>query len=207
MASLDWPTSPPVLTDGHVTLRSFAPHDAGAVFAACQDPDIQRWTTVPVPYLEEHARGFVTDYASSQWTKRAGAPFAVVSADDDRLLGSCGLVSVDADALVGEVGYWIAPRARGQKVAQRAARLLCDWALGDGGLARVELLVEPDNLASCAVAEQIGCEREGVLRSRMVLRGVRRDTVMYALLRPDATRRPERAPLRARPERRDTPTA
>ncbi|MGW5696666.1 helix-turn-helix domain-containing protein, partial [Streptomyces asiaticus] len=29
--------------------------DTDAVFAACQDPDIQRWTSVPSPYERAHA--------------------------------------------------------------------------------------------------------------------------------------------------------
>ena len=40
-------------------LRPWRPDDADAVHRACQDPDIQRWTTVPRPYLREHADAFV----------------------------------------------------------------------------------------------------------------------------------------------------
>ena len=41
------------------SLRPWNPADADAVHRACQDPDIQRWTAIPVPYLPEHAQGFV----------------------------------------------------------------------------------------------------------------------------------------------------
>lgn len=50
MSVLDWLGTPPTLTDGRIALRAFEADDAAAVLAACQDSDIQRWTTVAVPY-------------------------------------------------------------------------------------------------------------------------------------------------------------
>ncbi len=181
--SLAWPTAPPTLTDGQVTLRAWEPEDADAVFAACQDAEIQRWTRVPSPYLAEHAAGFVGGFSARQWAARQGASFAVASPGENRVLGSCGLVAVHESDRVAEVGYWIAPWARGQRVAQRAVRLVSGWALAAGGLERLELLIEPANLASCAVAERAGCVREGVLRRKALHRGVRKDMAIYALVK------------------------
>jgi RimJ/RimL family protein N-acetyltransferase len=91
-------------------------------------------------------------------------------------------VAVDSRNLVGEVGYWVAPWARSQHVAQRATRLLADWAFGQAGFQRLELYIEPDNAASCAVAERLGCEREGLLRGKAIVQGQRRDMALYALV-------------------------
>ena len=49
------PSSRPILRDGDLTLRPPRPDDADAVTAACQDPEIPRWTLVPSPYRREHA--------------------------------------------------------------------------------------------------------------------------------------------------------
>lgn len=178
-----WPQDVPTLTDGVVTLRAWRPEDAEAVHAACQDPEIQRWTRIPVPYLPEHATWFVQELSAQEWESGHGAPFAVV-ADDGRLVGSCGLVRVDDLDLVGEVGYWIAPWGRGRQAARRSVRLVVEWAFAHTDLGRLELYVEPENLASRAVAERVGCTQEGVLRGRTLLRGIRRDVILYALLRP-----------------------
>ena len=44
------------LTTGDgLVLRAWQEDDAEDVFRACQDPLIQRWTMVPVPYLREQA--------------------------------------------------------------------------------------------------------------------------------------------------------
>lgn len=183
MTSLAWPSTVPVLSDGPVTLRGWTADDAEAVLAACQDAETQRWMDVPVPYLPEHAADFVGAHSRQQWSSQRGAPFAIVATDDDRVLGACGLVAVTAPDLVAEVVCGVAPWARGRKVAQRAVRLLCDWALTDVGLARLEFYVEPSNVASRALADRLGCQFEGVLRSKALIRGTRRDMALYALIR------------------------
>ena len=138
---------------------------------------------VPVPYLPEHAAHFVTQHSQQQWSSQQGAPFAIAVAHDDQVLGSCGLVGVNATDLVAEVVYAVAPWARGRRVAQRAVRLLCDWALTDVGLARLEFYIEPSNVASRAVATRLGCQFEGVLRSKALIQGTRRDMALHAIVR------------------------
>jgi hypothetical protein len=57
--SLSWPSTMPVLSDGSLTLRPWRADDVGAVHAACQDPETQRWMDVPVPFSAHHAVEFV----------------------------------------------------------------------------------------------------------------------------------------------------
>lgn len=181
MADIDWTTQQPTLDAGGVRLRPWRESDIDQVVASCQDPEIQRWTTVPVPYLRDHAVDFVESMAPEQWSDRSGALFCVAG-PDDRVLGSCGLVAVDAEHLVAEVGYWVAAEARGAGVAQRSITALAAWALGDGGMQRLEFYIEPANLASCGVAERVGCVREGVLRGKALARGNRVDLVLYSIV-------------------------
>ena len=44
------------LSDGGVRLRLIAEADLPVIVAACQDPEIPRWTRVPDPYGESEAR-------------------------------------------------------------------------------------------------------------------------------------------------------
>ena len=48
---------PVTLTTERLVLRPFEPADADAVHAACQDPEIPRWTDVPVPVRARARRG------------------------------------------------------------------------------------------------------------------------------------------------------
>ncbi|MFC8296644.1 GNAT family N-acetyltransferase [Micromonospora orduensis] len=151
-----------IIEDG-VLLRPWREADADAVHRACQDPDIQRWTTVPRPYRPEHAHGFVTELSGRAWAEGTGAPFAVCDPGSGELLGSCGLVSVDGDG-TGEIGYWTAPWARGRGVTVRATRAVARWAFGTLGLRRLLWQAEVGNHASRLVALRAGFRIDGRLR-------------------------------------------
>jgi RimJ/RimL family protein N-acetyltransferase len=187
MTVQDWQETPPVITDGSITLRVWQKADAPAVLAACQDLDIQHWLPIQVPYLEEHARAFVTDFAAQEWSSGQGAPFAVIDASTDELLGSASLKDIDLDARVSEGGYWVAPWARGRNVALRAMRLLCGWALTDLDLERVQFVVDPTNRASRSVLDHLGAAWEGLLPDAEVIHGTSRETALYSLTRENLT--------------------
>jgi RimJ/RimL family protein N-acetyltransferase len=106
-----------------------------------------------------------------------GVSFAVVDAGSDLVLGGCDLRLPTPG--VGEVGYLLAPAARGRGVMTRALRLVVGWAFADLGLARVQAFASPDNPASLKLLERLGFTREGVLRS---YRGPGRDRVALSVL-------------------------
>ena len=172
----------PTLTGSKVVLRPWEPGDADAVFAACQDVEIQRWTTVPSPYSQADAEGYVTEVASAAW-EHGGAVFAVIEATTGELAGSIGAHGMSDG--VAYVGYWTAPTARGRGLTSEALRTLTGWFFREGGAARVELVVEPANVGSVRVAEAAGFTLEGLLRQRFVLRGRRADVAMYSMLASD----------------------
>lgn len=175
----------PTLTGRRVRLRPWRPDDAAEVLAACQDPEIQRWTQVPVPYAAEDAQGFVTGIAPQTWAD-GGALFAVEPLDGSALVGSIGLFP-PRDGF-GEAGYWTAPAHRGRGLTAEALGVLADWALDDVGLHRVELLVDPANDGSRRVAEAAGFSAEGTIRRRFLHRGRPADVVLYARLAGDPAR-------------------
>lgn len=72
---------PVILSTERLLLRPVGPQDADAAYAACQDPDIQRWTTVPSPYLREHAEAFTGTFAPNGWRDDSEFTFAVLLKD------------------------------------------------------------------------------------------------------------------------------
>lgn len=163
------------LEDEEIALRRLSEEDVAEIAAACQNPEIPRWTSVPSPYTEEDARAFV-----AAATEEA---FAVVDRATGEFLGTIG-VHPHAPG-VGQIGYWIRREARGRGVVTRALRLVPRWGFDGLRLARLQLLTEPENVASQRVAEKAGYRREGLLRSFLELKGSRRDAVMYSLLPGD----------------------
>ena len=172
-----------MLDGAHVRLRPWRTDDADAVFAACQDEDIQRWTLVPVPYGREDAEAFVGSVAGT--TSAEGCALFAMEAGGV-LAGSMGMHFL-TDGL-GAVGYWTAPHARGRGWTAEALRLLSRWAILERGATRLEAVVEPANTGSRRVAERAGYSEEGILRARFLHRGRRVDVVMYSLLSTDLAR-------------------
>ena len=163
------------LEDEAIRLRPFRQEDVPAIVAACRDAEIARWTAVPSPYTEEHARTWL---ASGEETA-----FAVVDRGSGELLGAIGIQEVDQENT--QVGYWVKREARGRGVATAALRLVARYALEELGAGRVQLWTEPENVASQRVAEKAGFVREGVLRRYLNIKGTRRDGVVFSLLPED----------------------
>jgi ribosomal-protein-serine acetyltransferase len=175
--------APITLSDGVVTLRAFAPSDAPAVFAACQDPLIVRFVPVPQPYTEATAAGFVAR-RRADWDGDGERSFAVTDSVTGAVLGA--IARHRRAEHRAEIGYWLAPWGRGRGIATRALRLVRDWSFDVTGLVRLELYVHPDNGASGRVATRAGFYCEGVRRGWDLDRdGTPEDDVFYALLRDD----------------------
>ncbi|SJM59739.1 acetyltransferase [Arthrobacter rhombi] len=187
--TLTWSTTHPILkssTNGGagIVLRPWSPEDADSIYQACQDPEIIRWTTVPYPYTQDHAVSFA-DFSAATWREQAGASFAVVDESTDAVLASCGLVDVDQTNATVEVGYWVAPWARGRGVATAATKAVSRWAIEDLGAQRVSLEAASENHGSQQVALKAGFTREGIQRSKAARFGERHDMVLFSLLPGD----------------------
>jgi RimJ/RimL family protein N-acetyltransferase len=179
------PLEPTEITAGRLHLRPWQPADADAVLAACQDPELQRWTQVPVPYRREHADEYVGVTSPAGWAAGTHAHFAVLDATTARLLGSMSLGGIAAGA--AEVGYWCVPGERGHGVMTDALGAVCRWGFGRLGLQRVTWLAHVGNDASRRVAEKAGFQLEGTLRQYLPHRGERRDAWIAGLLPGDPT--------------------
>jgi RimJ/RimL family protein N-acetyltransferase len=169
------------LSDGVIRLRLPADADVPALVEACRDPAVRRYTTVPDPYGPESAREFLR---LSEAGLDDGVALYVVAVDAEtgEVFGNAGLRRHHSDRGLWDIGYLVAPKARGRGVATRAVRLLSAFAFAELGAERIEICAEPENEPSLRVAAAAGFTREGVLRRYRAVRGVRRDMVMQSLL-------------------------
>jgi RimJ/RimL family protein N-acetyltransferase len=166
-----------------VRLRLRCDADVSAFVEACKDPAILRYTTVPDHYTEANAREFGRRSAIGLYE---GAELATVVADaeTDELLGTVALRRAQHEPDRWSVGYWVAPWARRKGAATAAVRLICSYGFNELGAQRIDLLAEPENLASVGVAERAGFTREALLPNHIVIKGTPRDVFMYTLLPP-----------------------
>lgn len=155
---MPWPAEQPVLAGASVFLRPVAPSDADAVFRACQDPDIQHFTQVPVPYSRADADAFAAS-CGLKWQQGVTASFAVCDPETDAFLGLVSVIGAEHDGGTAGFGYWTAPWGRGRGATSEAVRLAVAWALGEGGLSQLAAEAELVNPASMRVLEQAGFVR------------------------------------------------
>jgi RimJ/RimL family protein N-acetyltransferase len=175
---------PVTLTTARLLLRTVGPQDTEAVYAAAQDPDIQRWTTIPSPYLPEHARSFTEQLVPDGWANASMFTFGVFLPEPEGDLA--GMLSLSMRSLgVAEVGFWGAKEHRGHGYTTEAALAASHWAFTQMSIDRVEWRAEVGNTGSRAVAERAGFVVEGTLRSSINNKGVRRDCWVGSLLPSD----------------------
>jgi [ribosomal protein S5]-alanine N-acetyltransferase len=173
------PLVPPerALSDGAVTLRAVGDRDLEAVRRVFQDPRWMRWFG-PGHSADDHVARVQRD-----WQEGAEAWFAICDAGSDEYRGEIAIRPEAYSRAIVE--YWLVPEGRGGGRATRALRLVSSWALREGGVARLQLWAEPENLASQGVAERGGYQREGILRKYDEIGGRRVDSVLYSLLPED----------------------
>lgn len=180
-APLRWPE--PALSDGVVALDPMTDEDVPRIVAGAADTAVQRWLPLPSPYTEASARQFLADQAAEAATGH-GLTFAVRRAGSPQLCGSM-TISFPARRGEGEIGYWISPDARREGLASRGIRVLARWAIDHVGLHRVEMLVQPGNVASQRACCRAGATEEGVRRHGLVMAGQGACHVVVYSLTPD----------------------
>ncbi len=169
-----------------VRLMQFAERHLPAFEGMLDDPDVKRFTRLPVPAPPDFPRTWLTRYEQG---RRDGTSEAFAIEDDaGEFLGCVMAFGIEDDARTGELGYLVAAAARGRGVGTAALRLLTEWGFTERRLLRLELMISVGNAASKVVAERAGYVREGVLRSLYVKEGVREDHELWSCLPSDQWR-------------------
>lgn len=145
-------------------LRPLHRDDSEAIFRACNDEQIARWTQIPQPYRLQDALEFVGSKAGEDhvWAIEDTQGFAGVMGVRGTLATMPGLTT--------EVGYWVAEWARGRGLATRALIAMRD-TLAVAGYQRINWGAIVGNEASVRVAVNAGFVMEGYRRQAFVQRG------------------------------------
>ncbi|HWH93846.1 MAG TPA: GNAT family N-acetyltransferase [Baekduia sp.] len=170
--------------DPDVRLEPFTAAHLDAFTALTEDPDVRRFTRFPDPpdpgfpaaWLARYQRG------RADGTREA---FAILDGAGGAFLGLALAPHIDRDAAEAELGYVVAPAARGRGVATAAVLRLTRWAFDEQRLERLTLIVDIANVGSQKVAERCGYVRDGMMRNAYVKPGVRADTIIYSRLPTD----------------------
>lgn len=122
---------------------------------------------------------------------KAGTAYVFLSRrmSDNALLGGLSLTHVRPwPAECASLGYWQGATFEGQGFMREAVRAVCGWAFSELGLRRIEAGIVPENVRSRRVLEGAGFAEEGRAASYLEINGVRRDHILFGLVRPDSDR-------------------
>jgi ribosomal-protein-serine acetyltransferase len=173
-------------TDNVITVRPFQREDAPEVHAAISESqnEAPKWLTE----LKGLSLANVQEYIASQpqiWNDDTAYNFAILESSSNKIIGGCGLTQISRRHRYCNLYYWVRTSVTGRGYATRAVMLMARFAFESLGMQRMEIVIEPENLASLRVAEKAGAISEGYLRSRLFMRGESRDAVMFSLVPED----------------------
>jgi RimJ/RimL family protein N-acetyltransferase len=163
-----WPQEIPTLQYGRVTLRPPTDGDVTAIFNACQDPLIPRFTTVPANYTMAHALDYVQRVPASMELQRE-IPFVIEFGvgEEKEFSGVISLHTISIENHRAEIGYWIHLPMRGKGIGTIASKMITGYGFETLGFKRIEAFTDLDNQASQKLLLSAGYEREGIAKQRV----------------------------------------
>ena len=171
------PIDVPDLQAGPVLLRKHRIDDRDDMVDASRDEQTWTWTTVPNPYEPEHAEAYINRTVGTSIDGETRWAIEV----DGRFSGNIGVMLDGAGR--ADVGYFVAPWARGRGVGSLALWLVCDWAFREGGCEVVTWNALVGNVPSRRMVEKVGFQvHRDVSRRYVVQRGERADAWTADLL-------------------------
>jgi len=153
------------------------------VQALLDDPDVNRFTRFPTPPAPQFVQEWFDRYQRGRidGTKEA---FAFLD-EKGGFLGLALAVDIDHDEGEVELGYVVAPAARGRGVASDLLGQLTDWTFRETGAQRIRLVIDVLNTGSQRAAARAGYVQEGVMRSVAFKEGKRNDAQLWSKLPSD----------------------
>ena len=169
------------ITADRLDIREFGPQDADLVREVLSNGEPE---ALPpgAPSQPEGLAGWLAELAHQPGRSGEGIHLMMLDRAHGKIVGAIGLFHADWDVRSAEAGYGVRSDERGKGYATEALVAVSRWALTAGGIQRVWLTANVDNVASVRVAEKAGFVREGTLRRAALEADGLHDQAMFSLL-------------------------
>lgn len=162
-----------------LVMRPLSVDDAEALHEAYRDAELMHWwSSGPHESLNE-----TREYIAPRLDTPSWRSWAITLKGDDRAIGT--LAAHECRAGVAEIGYLVARPHWRRGIAREAVSRLIDLLILHEGHRRVCADTDPENVASIALLESLGFQREGVLRAEWETHIGVRDSLILGLLRDE----------------------
>ena len=186
MIAFEWGDRLPTLLASRVALRHIEPSDAADLISVFSDQDAMgQWVSMQSLadvdlFLQVNTLGL---------ERRQLFCWGIADRTDNRIVGTCGLSSIDPRHYRGEVGFMLMPSRWGQGLAREAVTAVLAFAFNTLDLHRVEAFTLPSNSRAVALLKRMGFQQEGHLRQRYHVGGTHVDALAFGLLRSEWNQR------------------
>ena len=174
--------NPIELSGKSVKLEPLTLDHAEGLIDAVKDGDLwQLWyTSTPKPEEVTH----YIEVAIQEFEDGKSLPFAVISLQENKVIGTTRYMNVDAKHKRLEIGTtWYAKSVQRTGINTECKYLLLEYAFEQLACIAVEFRTHWHNLKSRKAIERLGAKQDGVLRNHQVDEsGCLRDTVVFSII-------------------------
>ncbi len=166
------------LTTERLVLRPLQKDDLETFLAIFSNPEVTRYYEVETMTEPAQAEKLLDQFI-------AIGRLGIVPKGSEKIIGSCGIFSINQEHYSASLGYDLAHEYWGRGIMTEALIALLGYGFLSMGLNRINALTYPDNAASIRVLTKLGFRTEGVMREFGFWKGCFRDMSLHALLRRD----------------------
>lgn len=174
----------PTIRTERLLLRGMKVGDCFDMFEYARLPEVTKfltWSPHPdVEYTKEYLETLSHHYKLGSFYD-----WAVIYAENDKMIGTCGFTRFNLPNNSAEIGYVINPEYSGRGIAAEAARSVLKFGFEELGLNRIEAKFMVGNDASRKVMEKLGMSYEGVARSAVLAKSSYKDVGCCAILKSE----------------------
>lgn len=166
-----------------LSLRDFKQSDLANVHEYASNEEVVRHQTWGPNTVEQTLEFVSTCVMESSAPRRRTFNLAVVLGED-RVIGGC-MAAVGDDTYDAEIGYSFNPAFWGRGYASEAVSALTTFLFEKMDVQRIYATCGPQNIGSIRLLTNLGFRLDGRLRAHKLVRGERRDSLIWSRLRED----------------------
>ena len=174
----------PVLDTPDLILRKPERQDAPDIFHYASDAEVSRYVLWEPHRNIRDTRRFI-GYLRSRIRSGYPSSWVVTLRNTGTVIGTIGFVSYSSEHRCAEIGYSFSREYWNRGYATQSFQAVINAVFRSLPLNRLEAQHDVRNPASGRVMQKCGLRQEGLLRSRILNKGVYVDTILYAILRSD----------------------
>jgi ribosomal-protein-alanine N-acetyltransferase len=165
-------------------LRLLKPADAEFIYHHFSNPAVTQFLMDEAPLSEPaQAQEIIQSYQDPEG--KTYNRWGIVRKQDHQLIGTCGYHKWHRRYFRAEIGYDLSPASWGQGYMTEALSAVIQNGFERMGLNRIDALVYTENVRSMKLLQNLGFQKEGVLRDYFYLDGQFYDHCLLALLRSE----------------------